>query len=303
MNVKTKKRSPSHGGMVEDVSIGARISQTIIALAVGLLALICILPMWHVLMSSISDGFDLMGHGGLVWWPVGEVNLNGYRLAFSNPNIISGYTNTLVYVLGTVAVGFLLNVFGGYALSRQTRLKPFMMVFIVFPMLFGGGMIPTFMILQGLNLVGTRWAIILLEATMGIYIILGMRAFMSVPPATVETARIDGAGHLRTMFQVMLPQCKGLFMVTILMTFVASWNSWLTASIYVSGDRSRWPLQLWINQVISENADILRGANPNFDRFLIQFAVVAIATVPMLVAIPFLQKYIEAGVLQGAVKE
>jgi ABC-type glycerol-3-phosphate transport system permease component len=135
------------------------------------------------------------------------------------------------------------------------------------------------------------------------FIILGMRAFLSVPESTVEAARIDGAGHLQTMFRVMLPQCLGMFMVTVMMTFVAAWNSWLTAAIYVAGDRGKWPIQLWINQIIAENADIIKGANPNYDRFLIQFAVVAAATIPMLVAIPFLQKYIEAGVLTGAVKE
>ena len=213
------------------------------------------------------------------------------------------YRNTIIYVVATVALGFVLNVLGGYALSRSTRLRTFMMIFLMFPLLFGGGMIPTYMVVKALGLVGTRASIIVLEATMGMFMILGMRAFQGVPEATVEAARIDGAGHFRVMFRVMLPQCVGMFMVTIMMTFVASWNSWLTAAIYVAGDRSKWPIQLWINQIISENADIIKGVNPNYNRFLIQHAVVAAATIPMLVAIPFLQKYIEAGVLSGAVKE
>lgn len=217
--------------------------------------------------------------------------------------MITGYLNTIIHVAGTVSLGFLLNVFGGYALSRNTRLKPYLMGYLVLPMLFSGGMISTYMIIKSIGLVGTRFSIILLEATMGIFIILGMNAFRSVPESTVEAARMDGAGHLTVMLRVMFPQCRGMFMVTILMTFVASWNSWLTASIYVSGNRDMWPLQLWINQIISENADIIKGANPNYNRYLIQFAVVAVATFPMLVAIPFLQKYIEAGVLAGAVKE
>lgn len=296
-------KGKASSGMVEKKTVGARIAQTVLAAVVGVLAFICIIPMWHVLMSSISDGFDLMSHVGLVFLPVGTPTLEGYRLIFKDSGVLTGYINTIVYVIGTVSLGFVLNVFGGYALSRNTRLKPFMLIYLMFPMLFGGGMIPTYMVIKSIGLVGTRFSIVLLEATMGIYIILGMNAFRSVPESTVEAARIDGAGHLRVMFQVMFPQCRGMFLVTILMTFVASWNSWLTASIYVTGDRSKWPIQLWINQIIAENVDIIKGANPNYNRFLIQFAVVAAATIPMLAAIPFLQKYIEAGVLLGAIKE
>ena len=292
-----------HSGMVEAKTIGSRLTQGMLMLYIGFAAFICIIPMWHVLMSSISDGFALMSHTGLVVFPVGTPTFEGYSLIFRDAGVIIGYQNTLIYVIGTVTLGFVLNVLGGYALSRNTRLKPFLMVFLVIPLLFSGGMIPTFIVMRNLGLVGTRFVIMLLEATMGMYIILGMNAFRSVPESTVEAARIDGAGHLRTMFNIMLPQCKGLFVVTIMMTFVASWNSWLTASIYVSGDRSKWPIQLWINQIIAENADIIRGVDPNYNRFLIQFAVVAAATLPMLVAIPFLQKRIEAGVLIGAVKE
>lgn len=295
--------SKETSGMVEKNTVGSRIAQGILMLIVGMLACICIIPMWHVLMSSISDGFDLMSHVGLVLWPVGNATLNGYALIFKDSGVTTGYINTIIYVIGTVSLGFVLNVLGGYALSRKTKLKPFMMIYLMFPMLFSGGMIPTYMVIKSIGLVGSRFAIMLLEATMGIYIILSMNAFLSVPESTAEAARIDGAGHLRTMFQIMFPQCVGMFAVTILMSFVASWNSWLTASIYVSGDRAKWPIQLWINQIISENADIVKGANPNYDRYLIQFAVVAAATFPMLIAIPFLQKYIEAGVLTGAVKE
>ena len=290
-------------GMVEKKTIGAVITQALLMFVVAVLAFICIVPMWHVLMSSISDGFSLMSRSGLVLWPVGTPTLEGYSLLFRDRGVITGYTNTMLYVSGTVLVGFILNILGGYALSRKTKLKNAMIIFLMFPMLFGGGMIPTYMVVQSLGLVGSRFAVIFLEATMGVFILLGMRAFISVPEATVEAARIDGAGHLRTMFNVMLPQCLGIFMVIIMMTFVASWNSWLTASIYVAGDRSRWPIQLWINQIISENADIMRGVNPNYNRFLIQHAVVAAATIPMLMAIPFLQKYIEAGVMTGAIKE
>jgi putative aldouronate transport system permease protein len=114
---------------------------------------------------------------------------------------------------------------------------------------------------------------------------------------------MDGCGHFRMMFQVMFPQCRSLFMVTILNSFVASWNSWLTASIYVAGDRSKWPIQLIINELVAENRTFLETVNPNYSRHLIQYAVIIAATLPIIAAFPFFQKQLEAGVIRGAVKE
>jgi putative aldouronate transport system permease protein len=153
------------------------------------------------------------------------------------------------------------------------------------------------------HLVGTRWAVVLAEATMAINILLGAAAFRSVPESTIESAKLDGAGHLRLMFQIMFPQCKSMFMVTILNSFVGSWNSWITASIYVAGDKSKWPLQLIINELVAANVNFLEAADPNYDRSIVQYAVIIAATIPIILAFPFFQKRLEAGVITGAVKE
>jgi len=303
MNSAVLKRKKLKTGMVEQRTIGSRITQLILMLVVGVLAVICLLPMWHVLMSSISDGFELVSHKGLVLWPIGDANLEGYKLVFKDAGILKGYLNTLIYVAGTVSLGFVINVLGGYALSRKTKLGAVMMVYLIVPLMFGGGMIPQFMVMKSLGLVGTRLPIILIEATMGIYVVMGSMAFRSVPASTVEAARIDGAGHFRVMFQVMFPQCRGMFTVTMLMTFVGSWNSWLTAAIYVPGNRDLWPVQLWIKQIIADNDGLFKQINPNYSQFLVQFAVIAAATIPMMIAIPFFSKQIEAGVITGGVKE
>lgn len=297
-----KLRKP-RSGMVERLTVGSAIAQGILMVIVGAMAIICLLPMWHVVMSSISDGFKLMSKGGLVVWPVGDVNFAGYSLIFHDSSILQGYLNSIIYVIGTVGLGFVLNVVGGYAISQKTKLGGIMSLYLLIPLLFGGGMIPTYMVMKTLGLVGTRWCIILLEATMGMYVIMGSMAFRGVPQSTVESARLDGANHLQVMFRVMFPQCRGMFMVTILMTFVTSWNSWLNASIYVPGSRDKWPIQLWIQQIIADNEDIFSLANPDYDRYLVQYAVIAVSTIPILIAIPFMQKYIEAGALQGAIKE
>lgn len=295
-------RKKNSEGMVENATLSGKICSIIIIVIVIALALIAVLPMWHVLMSSISDGFSLLAYKGVALVPIGKATLEGYRMIFRDSSVITGYLNTIFYVVGTVGLGFVLNVLGGYALSRDTKLKGFMYGFLIISMLFSGGMIPTYMVMDSLHLVGSRWAIIFTEATMSMNIILGATAFRGVPTETVESARMDGASHLRVMFQVMFPQCKSLFMVTILNSFVASWNSWLTASIYVPGDRSKWPLQLVINELTSNNANFLDTVDPNYNRYLIQFAVIIAATLPILVAMPFFQDKLEEGVIQGAVK-
>ena len=201
-----------------------------------------------------------------------------------------------------MGLGFVIHVIGGYCLSRKPRYHGLMMTFLMITMMFSGGMIPTYMVFQRLGLVGSRWAIILQEATMAMYVIIASRAFASVPHATVESAELDGAGHFRVMFQIMFPQCRSLFMVTILNTFVGAWNSWLTASIYMSGDKSKWPVQLVVNELINKNQNFLETSNPNYSRYLVQFAAIVIATAPILASFLYFQKEIEAGVLEGGVK-
>lgn len=300
--MKSKKGSAS-AGMVVNTSLGGRIADAVIILIVCLLAFICVLPMWHTLMSSISDPFELLAHKGFVFYPLGRVTFEGYKLIFRDSSILKGYGNTIYYTLATTGIGLVLNVMGGYALSRKTKLKSVLSIYLIISMMFSGGMIPTYMVMNELGLVGTEWAIILPEATMAMYVIVGMNAFNTVPEATVEAARLDGAGHFRIMFQVMLPQCLSLFVITVLNTFVASWNSWISASIYVPFDRDKWPIQLWIQQLVQENQNFLQSANPNYNMYLIQFGVIVAAVLPILVMFPFFQKYLEAGTVTGGVKE
>lgn len=290
-------------GMIEKPSVVGRMFDILIILLVAVLALICIIPMWHVLMSSISNGFDLLSHKGLVILPVGKATLDGYKLVLSNSGVMKGYLNTLIYVAGTTLLGLVLNVIGGYTLSQDTKLRTPMIMYVMITMMFNGGLIPTYMVLQKLGFVGNRLAIILPEATMAIYLMMSMNAFKTVPKSTIEAARIDGAGHIKVMFRVMLPQCIGIFAVTILNTFIYSWNSWLSAKIYLATFQDKWPLQLWINEIVSTNREFLNTSNPNYSRYLIQYAVIIAATLPILIAIPFFQKYIERGVIGGAVKE
>ena len=230
--------------MVVHPGIGGTIADVLIALVLGAVALICIIPLWHVFMASISDGYALLSHKGAVWTPVGDATLAGYKLLFEDPSIITGYINTIIYVVGGTLLGLVMNIFAGYILSRPTKLRGTMILFCVFTTMFNGGTVPTYMVIRALGMTGTRWSLIIPACTNAIFMLLMMNSFSQVDKSYVEAAEIDGAGHFSIMFRVMWPQCKGMALVTAVNTAILKWNAWFEASIYVPNDKDLWPLQL-----------------------------------------------------------
>ena len=254
--------------MVEKTSGWGKVATILICAVLFIIALCCLIPLWHVLISSISDGQRLLAHEGVVFYP-----------------------------------GFVINVLGGYVISRKPKLAPGLTILLVLTMMFSGGTVPTYMNVRRLGMVGTRWALMIPGCTNAIFVMMAVRAFAGVPEATVEAAKLDGAGHIRTMIQVMLPQAMGLISVSLINTGILAWNAWFQASIYVTTQQNLWPLQLWIRQISSESTDFLNYANPDYSRYLIQFVVIVIATLPILIVFPFFQKKLEQGMMAGAVKE
>ena len=302
MAKKKKINSDSTISMVETPTAGDHVVDVIVVLLCGLVAFCSVIPMWHVLMSSISDGKALLAHNGLVVLPIGKINFEGYAHIFKNAGIVSGYMNAIIYTVSATALGFFMAVITGYALSRQTKMKPYITAMIMFTMLFGGGMVPTYMVIKALGWVGTRWALIIPGCTNAMFMLMMMNAFNSVPREMYEAARIDGAGHFRTMTQIMLPQAMNLGSVIILNSVVGQWNSWLQASIYVPNKKNLWPLQLWVKQITADNDSFLNTSNPDYSRYLIRFAVVIAASLPIIILFPFFQDKLEKGVIAGGIK-
>lgn len=304
---KEKRMLRYGGGMIEGKKPQYIAYDILLVVIMVLIMLICVVPMWHVLMSSFSDGDVLMQSTGIVWWPKtqeGGFNFGGYALLGNYDVVWQGYGNTLIYVFASGALGFVLTVLGGYALSRRIFLGKPLAFFIMFTMMFNGGLIPTYMVIKALGMTGTRWALIVPGCANGIFMLVMANAFRDVPASTVEAAHIDGAGHLTTLFKIMLPQAMSMATVVILNTLIMQWNSWYPASIYVSTKRDLWPLQLWIKEIIAQNANFTQIAGPvDYNRYLLQYVVIIIATVPLLAAFPFFLKYIEKGVIMGGVKE
>lgn len=300
--VKSKVRKTAKEGMVENPSTSAKIVHGIVVIVLILIAFCSFIPLWHVLMASISDGKALLAHEGLLWLPVGKVNLDGYKNIFKDSSILSGYANTLFYVIGATLIGMIINITGGYVLSRESKLRAPLTFLIMITVMFSGGLIPTYMVIRKLGWVGTRWSLLIPGCTNGMFVVMMKTGFLNVPEETVESARIDGAGHLKTLFLVMLPQAMSQATVIILNTVIIQWNSWFNASIYVPAKKSLWPLQLWIKQTVADNESFLLSSNPDYSRYLIQYALIIMATLPILCALPFFQEKLEKGVIGGAVK-
>lgn len=292
----------SRPSMIVHPSFKGRIADVVIALILVAVAFACIIPIWHVFMASISDGYSLLSHAGIVWRPVGKATLTGYKLLFSDPSIIMGYFNSIIYVVGGTVLGLLMNIFAGYILSRSTKMRGAMILFCVFTTMFNGGTVPTYMVIKALHMTGTRWSLIVPGCTNAIFMLLMMNSFSQVDRSYVEAAEIDGAGHLSIMFRVMWPQCKGMALVTAVNTAILKWNAWFEASIYVPNQKEFWPLQLWVKSITASASEFLKSTNPNYDKNLLQYAVIVAATAPVLIAFPFFIKKLEKGMALGGVK-
>ena len=208
---------------------------------------IAIIPMWHTLMCSLSDGQLLQASEGIRWsWLTsdGTPNMAGYikTVNYSDHAILRSYAVTLLYVAGNVLFGLIINVTGGYVLYRKPKAYNVMTIFIMLTMMFSGGMIPLYMVVRKLGLTGSPFSLMLPGCTNAMFVIVEMNAFNQVPASTVEAAEIDGASHFTIMFRILLPQALGLTVVNIINTAIIAWNAWFDASIYIPNVRDWWPL-------------------------------------------------------------
>ena len=302
---RKKVRAKYHGGMVEKNSVGGWIADILITIILIAFMFVCVIPLWYSLVASFSDGFTLFRTEGMIWLPVGKWNVEGYKHIFASNEVWRGYGNTLLYMVTATFLGTILNVIGGYAMSRKTRYRNVMILYVMFTMMFSGGMIPTYIVMKGLGLVDSPLAVIIPTCTNAWFMVLTMNGFLSVPESTIEAAQIDGAGHLRIMFQIAFPQTMGISLVVILYALVGQWNNWFQAYLYLNSNAAKlwYPLQLVVDQMIARNANFLQSGNIDYSRYLIPFGLVVVSTVPILIVFPFFQKYIEKGALMGGVKE
>lgn len=295
--------------MVEKVSFSRIVFNLLNYGFMILLCIACIAPLWHVLMASVSDPRELMASTGLLFKPLGNATLKGYQLVFRNQNIITGYINTLIYVFVTTVLGTTLTVIAGFVLSRENlKLKAPITLFILFTMMFGGGLIPTYMVVKELGMINTSAAVIVPGVINAFYIIMMKSAFEQLPASYEESAKLDGAGPLTILVKILVPLIKSTIAVIVMFIIVQQWNSWFQASIYLTKRRDLWPLQLFMREILVQNdtGKILSGSDAqskaDFTTNLVKYCVTVVGTLPILCVYPFAQKYFVKGVTIGGVK-
>ena len=271
-----------------------------------MIGFICLAPMWHTLCASFSSPQALAASKGVLLLPKGEFTLKGYKIVFSNMSIWKSYLNTLLYVVGGTVLGIIMTALGAYTLSRKYFLPAgTLMLFISFTMLFNGGLIPNYILIQKLGLLNNRLALILPTAISVFNLVILRTSFQGIPDSLEESAKLDGANDMQIFVRIVLPLSKASLAVIILFIAVMHWNSWFSASLYLTS-RSKYPLQIILREILVDgNTNITSaGADASISIYktLIKYCTVIVATLPILAIYPFIQKYFTKGVMIGAIK-
>lgn len=249
-----------------------------------------------------------MKHSGILWWPVGEINFEAYKTVFTSPTILGGFGVSIFMVTVGTFISIILTSFGAYFLSRKNVMlvTPFMMM-IVITMFFRGGMVPQFLTLKNLGFINSIWALIIPWCVNTFNLIILRTAFYAIPDSLEESARIDGAGHMSILFKILMPLLKPTLAVLVLYYAVFYWNSWFWPSILIR-EKAKYPLQVVLRDIlILADSSLLDGGGVDMDEDIavaetIKYASIIVATMPILIVYPYLQKYFVKGVMVGAVK-
>jgi putative aldouronate transport system permease protein len=273
-----------------------------------LMMLICVYPLLYVIFASFSDPHRLAQHRGVLISSLG-FTIKGYELVLKNPNIATGYVNTIFYVIAGTSVNLIMTALGAYVLSRRRAYWSDKMMFaVVFTMYFSGGLIPSYLLVKNLGMMNSALALIIPGAISTWNLIIMRTSFLAIPVSLEESARIDGANDLTILFKIILPLSLPVMAVMALFYGVHHWNAWFNAMMYLR-NRALYPLQLILREILIQNSNtnmIVQSDVSQMDidiyRSLVQYCTIIVATGPILLVYPFLQKYFVKGVMVGAIK-
>lgn len=287
--------------------VGDRIFDLINGTLLILFALFCIYPVWYTLINTFSDP-ALLQKQMVIMFPAG-LSLKNFTKIVEQQYLLSSYINAFTYTAAVVVYSTSLTILGAYVLSRKRLIgRNFFMFAIWFTMVFSGGLIPTYLVIDRLELVNTVWAIIL-PCAISQYNLIVMRTAMAAVPQTLEdAARIDGAGDIRILFNVVLPCSLPVVATVALFYCVGQWNSYFKEMIYLS-DKETYPLQLILRELLVAFTDNSTDANrmsaaerSNFAPLGFKCAVIFMSLLPMMMLYPFIQRFFVKGIMIGAIK-
>lgn len=276
-----------------------------------LLTLTMVVPLLHILARSLSDPARSGSMSGLSIIPKGFSLIN-YQVIFSNKNVVPSIFNSLFITIVGTLLNMLLTMLAAYVLTRPNLVgKKILMAFFIVMMLFDPGIVPEYMVIRKLGLMGTKWSVILSQACNVYYLVIMMRYFESVPKSLCEAATIDGAGHLNILFRVMAPLSKAGIATLTMFYGVVRWNEYYRSGIYISSI-SEVPLQVILRKfIVDGDVTTLIGtqnlmdynALAQLDYTALQYATIVVAIVPILLVYPLVLKYYNKDVMAGGVKE
>ena len=273
----------------------------------AVIGIIMVYPFWYVVMYSFSDPAQ-SSLSSLYLWPQG-FTVQSYIYAFSKKILFTGFFNSVFLTLMGTAVNMVLTIMLAYPLSRDTLPgRKYLSAFIVFPMLFNGGMIPTYLVIKDFNLLDNFWVMVVPFSVITYYIIVARTFFNnSIPDDLWEAAQIDGCGNLNFFFKIVLPLSKAVIAVIALWTAVGQWNSYFNALIYLRSPELQ-PLQLVLRNILISNQKIsamttgAAAVEAKQMADLIKYAVIVVSSAPIMCMYPFVQKYFNQGVMLGSLK-
>lgn len=299
----TAKRKKATSGLSD------KTSDIILVLIVLAIVILVVYPLYYVLVASVSNPYDV--YAGKTFLTPSGFTLDGYKAVFADPNIVTGYRNSIIYtVIGTVFSVVMLYL-TAYPLSIKTLPgRKGLSIFFLITMYFGGGLIPTYLIVKQTGLINSIWSLFLPGGVaVGNMIIVRNYFENSIPKEMLEAAEIDGASYWQIFTKIIVPLSKPIMAVMVVYSMVAYWNDWFTALIYLPG-QEKAPLPLVLRNVLIKSsvsatqAATISGGYAELNKMteLIKFSSIIVAALPMLIIYPFVKKYFEKGTMAGAVK-
>lgn len=273
-----------------------------------LIGVIMLYPLLYVLACSFSTPESVMS-GEVILFPV-EFSLEGYKAVFRTNRVLLGFRNSAFYTVFGTILNVITTIIAAYPLSRKDLPgRSVIMKLFTFTMIFGGGMIPNYLLMRDLKIMNTIWVMIL-PGLLSIYNMIVMRTFFqnSIPGELLEASKMDGCTDIKYLNAVVMPLSKSIIAVITLYYAVGHWNAYFNAFMYLNDDQL-YPLQIFLRQILIANQvssdmivdDMLNG--PVFGiEYILKYALIVVATVPMLIIYPFVQKHFVKGVMIGAVK-
>ena len=266
-----------------------------------------IIPIIYIIVASFIDPVTLQNSG--ISFDFSKWTATAYERVISNKQIWVGFYNAIVYSVVFTVVSVMITLLAAYPMSRPDfRGRKLINIIFVITMFFGGGLIPTYLVISDLGLLNSMWAIILPGAFSVWNMIIVRTYYQNIPAELREAAEVDGANEITYFFKILLPVCKPVIAVLVLWQFVGMWNSYFDAMVYLS-DEAKQPLQLVLRAILIQNqpqsgmiADIQSTAARAQIGELLKYATIIISSLPLIAMYPFFQKYFDAGIMAGSVK-